>query len=381
MGSLVKIGITMQKRRGGLLRKSAALDEKDLSILAAMDKMGGNASAQEIGEELGIPPRTVRYRISVMTERGLLLPSFLETHERRVGLGEKILVVQENAGKGEILEKLIREIPIFYWYVPTHGKQDGYLIHTVYDMNNEAGLEKVIRKLEECNIIRGHQLFDIVDYDSKRVDFSQYEPSGEWTWDWDAWIRKLPDSLKGKGEIPHSMNEDSSIIDCDASDISILRLLKVDPETSMAAMASISGISVAKAREKVQRLRDEGAIRGYRRAYGFIGDLLWLSCFFNIESNVGNILSSLYELPFPGVFLMENHCRYCFRTGFTTTDLKRFMEGFRILRPHLESYSFQFHLPDRVESRYSGVFDLFDKNHNRWKIPVEDYLRIVERHA
>ena len=54
-----------------ILRKKWALDTKDLQIIAALDKMGGNASAQEIGKYLEdasieIPTRTIRYRISML---------------------------------------------------------------------------------------------------------------------------------------------------------------------------------------------------------------------------------------------------------------------------------------------------------------------------
>ena len=120
------------------------MDSKDLHILAALDSLGGNASAQEISdliektvkvddEPLTIPARTIRYRVSMMMERGVLLPSFMQTQERIIGLGDKVLIVQEHGGISEELEKVIQDIPIFYWHVPTHGRYDGYLIHSVYD--------------------------------------------------------------------------------------------------------------------------------------------------------------------------------------------------------------------------------------------------------
>jgi hypothetical protein len=110
-----------------------------------------------------------------------------------------------------------------------------------------------------------------------------------------------------------------------------------------------------------------------------VGDLLWFSCFFEIEKATGGILKSLYELPFPGVVLMESMDRYCFRFGFTTSDLKRFLEGFRLFRPHLKSYFFQFHLPDRVDSEFQDIFGLFDAKNNRWDMPLDRFLEIVNQ--
>ncbi|MFX1367652.1 MAG: Lrp/AsnC family transcriptional regulator [Promethearchaeota archaeon] len=364
-----------------ILRKRAALDRKDLRILAVLDKMGGSASAQEIGEALDIPARTVRYRLSVLMERGMLLPSYYQTHERKVGLGERMIVVQENAGKGDTLEAVIKEVPSFYWYIPSHGKMDGYLIHAVYDLREPDKLEKIIKRMREREIIEEYYSFEIADYESKRVDFSKYRPDGEWRWNWGKWRDELSAKLETDAEMPHNMTEEIKIIDCDSSDIKILRELKESSESSASAIASITGIPVANVREKLQRLRDNGVIKDYRRAYGFAGDLLWLSCFVRIRDNPGAILAAIYDLPHPATILMESKGSYCIRFGFTTSDLKGFLEGFRVIRPYLESYSFQFHLPDEVESTYGEVFNFFDDEKNRWEIPLEESLAIIDKHA
>lgn len=343
--------------------------------------MGGSASAQEIGEALGIPARTVRYRLSVLMERGMLLPSYYMTHERKVGLGERIIVVQEYAEKGSRLEAAINEIPIFYWYIPSHGKLDGYLIHAVYDLREPEKLDKIVKRMQERGIIQDYYYFDVVDYESKRVDFSKYRPNGEWRWDWSKWREELPDKLGTDLETPHDMNCNGEIIDCDSGDIKILKQLKQTSETSTSALASSTGIPITSVREKLQRLRDGKAIKDYRRAYGFVGDLLWFSCFMKIRRNPRSVLRVLYDLPHPATILMESENSFCIRFGFTTSDLRGFLEGFRTIRPYLESYSFQFHLPDEIDSSYADVFEFFNEERNRWEIPLEESLAIIDKHA
>ncbi|MGY5875505.1 MAG: winged helix-turn-helix transcriptional regulator [Candidatus Thorarchaeota archaeon] len=372
--------ICCNSRGSEILRKRAPIDKKDLTILATLDSMGGNASAQEIGDKLDIPARTVRYRLSMMMERGILLPSFLQTHERKVGLGEKILVVQESAGKRDVIENLISEIPIFYWWIPTHGRYDGYLIHTVYDLTKPKMIEKIAQRMMKLNIIDSFYTFDMADYDPQGIDFSKYKPGG-WSWDWSKWMENITDYLSREVELPHKMSAVNEVVTCDASDIKILRQLKQDSNTSMTLLATLADISVAQARERVQKLRDGGVIRGHKRAYGFVGDLLWLSCFLQISDHVGGVLQSIYDLPYPGVILMENKESYCLRFGFTTSNLKSFLEGFRLIRPYLKSYAFQFHLPDRGNADYQVVFDLFDENENKWAIPVEKYLKLLNKYA
>jgi hypothetical protein len=194
------------------LRKKTAIDTKDLKILKVLDDLGGNASAAEIGE---------------------LLPSFRQTRERKVGLGEKVVIVQENPEMGEALEKAIERLPIFYWYIPTYGRYNGYLIHAVYDMRAPKTIEKLTQRMKKLGLITGCETFDIVDYESKRVDFSKYRPNGTWRFDWNKWMENIAGNISNESEIPHHMDEDCDIIEYDAADLEILKILKGDPETPM----------------------------------------------------------------------------------------------------------------------------------------------------
>ncbi|MFW9907398.1 MAG: winged helix-turn-helix transcriptional regulator [Candidatus Thorarchaeota archaeon] len=373
------------------LKKRWSIDKKDLKILTALDRLGGNASAQQISDYIHdnmqekkqtepIPARTIRYRLSTLIERGLLLPSYLQTDERRVGLGEGVLLLQEGSGMSQILEKLIQSIPIFYWYVPTHGKYDGYLVHTVFDIKKPEMILKITKAMKEKGIIKDFAFFDIVDNASKKIDFTKFRPNGSWVCDWNEWMSTIESNLTETKVAPFNLKEDHSVIEYDWSDIMILRVLKNDADSTMNSLASITGLPIQHVRERVQKLREKGVIKGYARAYGFVGDLLWFSCFMRIRQHADGILKCIQDLPFPGVVLMENRHNYCVRFGLTTSNLKRFLDGFRFFRPHLEYYYFQFHLPDIVESKYEAVFDMFDRDTDSWKIPVDDYASLIRKY-
>ncbi len=363
-----------------MLSKEYDLDRKDLKILDALDKMGGNATALEIGEKIKVPARTVRYRISKLMERGILLPSFMQTYERRIGLGERILIVQEAPGRGAELEDLMSKLPIFYWYIPTHGKYDGYLIHTVYDLTHPEALDDLTEELKGAGLINKCSFFEIVDYKSKEIDFQQYRPSGEWVWDWKTWIDDIEDNLTDDVESPIELTAHGDILDYDNIDVTIVRQLKIDPDTSATALSSLTDVPIEEIRERIQRLRKSDVLRGVKRAYGFVGDLLWFSCFIDINDSIPGVLHSILDMPFPGIVLIEDDSKYCIRMGLSTTDLKHFMQGFRLIRSKLNSYSFQFHLPDLIDSEYLQLFDLFDKENNCWKIPVQDYIDVIRNH-
>ncbi len=327
------------------------------------------------------PARTMRYRLSILRERGILLPSYIQTNERRIGLGEGILVLQESSGKSDALEELVTEIPLFYWHIPTHGKFDGYLVHMVHDVESQEMVDTIAGAMKDSGFIDDYYFFDIMENEPKCIDFTHYRPEGGWTWDWPAWHRTIREGIKDNADLPFNADRLDTVIECDARDIQILKQLKLNADISTADIAVQVGISIAEVREKLQRLRDESVIRGYKRAYGFVGDLLWFSCFLEMDENPGGILSCFNELPFPGGFLMESNTQFCLRFGFTTADLKGFLEGFKLLRPYLRSYFFQFHLPDRRDSETQDIYAMFDGEKNKWNMPVDDYVAIIQRHA
>ncbi len=359
-----------------------ALDQKDLRILEAIERMGGNASAPEIAEALTptIPARTIRYRLSKLMERGILLPTFIQTCERKIGLGQQILVVQENQQKSERLEQLIRDLPLFYWYVPTHGKFDGHLIHSVYDVNDSATVNKIAESMKDSGFIHDYYTFDILDYRTKKVDFSKYDPGGDWSWDWMNWINTLQDELQEPSISARAWCEGKNPISYDAVDIKLVRALKRDADMTISDLVTLTDCSIAEVRDRIQRLRDKGVIKGYRRAYGFAGDLLWISCFLDIREHVDSILEKLLELPFPGVLLLNSPSKFCLRLGMTTPHLKRFFQGFKQIRSDMNSYFFQFHLPDLIDSDFQDVFEFYNQEEGHWEIPTNKYVAMVKDH-
>ena len=70
------------------------LNDKDLTIIDALDKYGSKTSTKDLSKKINIPPRTIRYRLSKLRERGFLTPYHVLTHERKLGIGENIIVLR-----------------------------------------------------------------------------------------------------------------------------------------------------------------------------------------------------------------------------------------------------------------------------------------------
>ena len=76
------------------MKLTVPLDDTDIGILSAIQNYSSKISTSQLSEQLGIPDRTVRYRLTKLREQGLLKPPKLQTYERKIGLGEQLLLLQ-----------------------------------------------------------------------------------------------------------------------------------------------------------------------------------------------------------------------------------------------------------------------------------------------
>ena len=73
---------------------------------------------------------------------------------------------------------------------------------------------------------------------------------------------------------------------------------------------------------------------------------------------------------------MESRTRYAMNMCLSAKDLKGFLKGFDLLRPHLSSYFIQT-VHDSRKSMDSHPYDLFDQETNGWKTPGDEYLQDI----
>jgi DNA-binding Lrp family transcriptional regulator len=110
------------------LKITIPLNDTDVAILKILEEKGAKTSTKELGEILGISDRTARYRLNRLKEKGLLKRVTVRTYERKIGVGDMIIVVQSNPQKHAHLGEIIHAIPPFYHYRSTHGKFNGFWI-------------------------------------------------------------------------------------------------------------------------------------------------------------------------------------------------------------------------------------------------------------
>ena len=360
-------------------KKHKLLDRKDLDIINILDRLGPKVSTKQLSRILNIPSRTVRYRLAKLRDGGFLQPLHVLTHERRLGLGENILVMQEERRKSLFPYELFEAIPYFYWYSPTYGKYNGHLVHSVFSLASPNTNFKLLRAMQRGGLISDYHIFEIVDYEVKSVNLAYFSPEHGWTWNWDKWIDEIEKSLRTNKKTTFTMEEKPSVVDFDFKDILILKHMLKDAKVTLKQLGGALNLSEAQVSKRVRRLEKKGIIKGYKSVFNPMPseDLLSFHCFLELEEPVDRVLSSFYQLPYPVDILMESRNRFCIRLRLSASDFNGFLRGFDLLKPHIVSYFFQIvhHL---TTARVQQVYNLFKKDTNCWETPAEKYVNKIE---
>ncbi len=355
-----------------------ALDQKDLAIIGAFDKVGAKASAEQLGEVLGIPSRTVRYRLSRLKKKGILYPPRAMTHERKLGLGEASVCMKATRLGATHLPDILDELAPFYWMTESYGSYDGFLAHAVYPLESPDTIPLLIISLKEEGLVEDYHIFDIVDYEYKRANYEHLDSDMCWNWDWKPWYKSIRKNLQGTSQFTFRMDENPQVVNFDSKDIDLLRHLRRNGEPTQRHLAESLSLSETGANKRLQRLEKVGVIKGYKSTIIPSISQFSHSLFLEIEEPVERVLSSLYQLPFPLCIMMESRTRFCLRLGLTATDFACFLKGFDLLRPSLLSYFFQtLHNPRRTRS--SHPFEFYNEDSAIWDIP-SDSISIIHEH-
>jgi len=313
-------------------RNRASLDEKDLRIVRALDKYGPKATTKKLSKILKIPPRTLRYRFSRLRAKGYLQPLGIFTHERRIGLGENIVVVDLSPSDKPFPLEFFEKTHALYLYSPTYGKMNGFAANVLYPLDSPSMNVNVLELLKDAGLVSAYIIFDIVTYTTKGWDFSWFDSDGRWTWDWRKWHQRIDSILKsGKSDVVFDIR-DQTEIPFDSRDVMLLRMLHENAEVTQKRLAVKLGLPVSQVRRRFQRLQDLGVILGYKSIFTPFKDTLSLMCFIESSASIAQIATCLYELPYALDVLIESSSRICIRLDLSATDFVGFFRGLDRMR-------------------------------------------------
>jgi DNA-binding Lrp family transcriptional regulator len=359
-----------------------ALDRKDLDILSALGKLGGKVSAEEMSTLLGIPARTVRYRLQRLRETGQLSFLYAMTHEWKMGLGDGSLVLEATPKGRKLLPDILPRFTWFYYLGSTYGRYNGFLAHVAYALSDPTSVPRTLDLLKEYDLISDHYFLDVIDYESVRGDFTFFDPVYGWNWDWRNWVKSSESCIaQGKGDLA-SLETNPQPIDHDPIDVHILSLLKTRGKTTFKQLGEEVGLSESQVHRRVQRLEELNIIKGYRWVMPKIEQAQFLYIYFEAKESPECIVSCIHNLPFPKEIMMQSREKYVTRLWISGTEMWDVLRGLDCLTKHMTSFFVQVvhnmtNLPRHISH------PLYSAEYLDWIFPVdktlEDIRRVLEK--
>ncbi len=367
------------------------LDEDDLAIMRAIEGYGPKISSEELSlilDKNGIimPSRTIRYRIQKLKEKGYLKPIRLKTHERKLGLGENLILVSVNQKMEARLLNIFEKIPYIYYYKSTYGKYNGYFIRSIFSLDKPNINFELIDAMKKRGYIYDYYIFELVDYRIKNKDLTYFSHEQGWIYNWEDWYNNINTTMQKKEvKLKINIEPDVNMVDFDYKDVLLLKHMWEDASITLKKLKKILELSDVQLSEvqiskRIQKLEEKDIIKGYYLDYSLLKseEFIYFYCFLEIRESINNVLSCFFKLPYQFVINIESTNKLCLSMGLSANAFQKFLRGFDLLRPYIHSYFFQFTYTGK-RSSVQSLFDLFNRTNSSWETPIKNYISIIEK--
>ncbi|MFX0023775.1 MAG: winged helix-turn-helix domain-containing protein [Candidatus Hermodarchaeota archaeon] len=353
---------------------------KDLDIINELDKSGSQISAAQIGHNLNIPARTIRYRLNKLKEKNLLNPSFVFMHERKLGLGEEILILEETYKSQSSILSILNSFPTFYWHAHTYGKYNGFLVHSIFDLSDQNANKRIVAEMEKKKLIKDYEIFQMVDYYHKSMNYKKYMPDSGWVMNWDEWHDTIDNQDMIDKILQTDLNKSSLLVDFDYKDIILLQQLSIDGSSTLQQLGDILNLSKTQIRKRILNLKKKNIIKVVKPIFSPIpkDKMLYLYCFINTGEFKEEFIKKIFQIPFSFMFIFESDNRFCLRLNISREDMIYFINSFDILKKYIESYFIQF-IFENPTARNPETYELYNKDINKWEIDSNKIISKIKK--
>jgi DNA-binding Lrp family transcriptional regulator len=356
------------------LKLKIELDETDRKILRAIEEKGGSLSTSEFSKMLKIPARTIRYRINKMKESNLIREPMIQTYERKLGMGERFLILQSYPDKEEMLSKILDEISIFYHYAPTYGRYEGFVIYAMYPLVTPHLIPQIAEELKALDLVQDYFIFDLVDYTRKKVEISTF--LGDESWTWDDWSNQAEKTVESGCELNLDLEEFPSQVPFDFEDVKIITHMVENPSAPLKEVADHTSLSLAQVHKRVKRLEDVGIIRENKKCLSPFEDSMAITIIFKSRENSKNILCAFSKLPFEMTFALESSTQYLVTVSLPSSEVNQFLQRVRFLKKYTQEFFVQVMLVGKSKG-YVHLLNSYNENTESWELPETDSLERI----
>ena len=189
----------------------------------------------KIAKELGLPESTVRYRIKMMREKGILW-LFTNIYHTNIGLKKGVVFAEINPKYWNPIYKFIDANGFWAYMIRLHGGRE--IVHTLYTIPVEhiSKLNDFLDEMVNLDILRDYRIYYSTCFHRVNASESWYDfKNDKWNFSWksilddiDKVTTSLPITLKDPKNFP---------ILADKTDIMILKSLERDATITYTKLA------------------------------------------------------------------------------------------------------------------------------------------------
>ena len=352
----------------------------DEMLLKAVTELGGTGKAPELGEMLGFPERTIRYRLQRLKEKGYLHRKWPQTLDVKLGLGELGIFLDLTEEYRHLPREFLHCFKNLNIHYATYGRYNGYFAAGGYPIEKPQIIDTMVQALKRMNIINDYYRIDSIDFKPLPADLSKYSPQTGWKWDWKEWVEQSEKAIKTNEPSGFDFVWDHGTMDYDHKDVAILAEIKGHGHISPKEISKHVGLSDTQVRARIRRFMEEDVLRGSVWLIPPTPDSMVMYTFIELDSADDSPLSCFRYLPFRREIYIDRPNRYAIRITMNSSDLVSYLKAFESLRTHFSSYFFQIvvnrtTIPEGIHSHYL----LHKESTGRWEIPMDDYIRDLEK--
>ena len=233
----------------------SVLDDENAKILEAMREHGPR-NLQRIARKTGIPPPTVRARVSKLEGQGLL-QTWIWPDYSKIGLQKAMVIVTPGPGK-ELLTREAVRIP-GYWIriIRCLGDCNGYYsLHAIPDSKRQE-FEQFFDQLVALGTISNYRIFWLGETHTPLPNFDYYDSQKKtWKFEWAKWLEALS---HGRESQPVAKAA-SSVHSFDARDLVILKELEKNGRVKMVTLAKLLGVTLPAIKYRFDNLVKRGFV-------------------------------------------------------------------------------------------------------------------------
>jgi len=223
-----------------MLRYLKMLNPTNAKILEGLGKHGPR-NVLALAKSIGLPPKTVTFRMRKLMKQGLLQ---IRTNidYSRLGLMKAVLIAESKLGQEKKLQQVIDNLDYWTYVVRCYGKYDGYYTIFAFPAEYRKELEEYLYEAVQLEAFSRYIFYRTTNFTEVVPNFDWFDFQGKsWNFQWKGWINEVQNASE---RLPQKLIEPKTYsIRVDETDLLILKELEKDGATKFTKLAKVVNIT------------------------------------------------------------------------------------------------------------------------------------------